>query len=607
MTSPGDDPPSNAGSAGRTTLAAAGLLVWAAILAAWTWKVWPDPVVDSGRELYVAWRLASGEALYRDVAYFNGPLSPYWNALWFRLFGPGITVLSAVNAAVAAGIVTLVVALVKELRGLGPAVLCGAAFIALVVFAPRSYAGSYTYMLPYSHELPHGLLLLLTAIFALGRHRRTGAAGWVPLSGAALGTTLLTKPELGVAALALGVVAAIPLGRTARLRLLVAAAATVVTGWILVALVAGPGSATEGLVTPYLAAMSPDVRGLEFYRWISGTDDPARSLVRLGLATAAYAIAVGIPFFVLDRWGGLVPRRTVPVAMVAFLFAGLSVVLLAVVYGISWWHLFVPLPIVCAIVLVGELTGRLRLLSYGRDDMARGTAGLMSLTALVLLAKIVLFVNLVFYGYALAAPAMVVLFAVVLGTLPAYLARRSPAAALMFGAYAVGLSIGLVASHLVPSANVVRTRTVEVASAPDEFRTDPIRAGALAAAIREVEARIPPGQTLASLPEGLMVNYLTRTPSSLPYTSLLPLELSIYGPHRVEEAFAADPPDWVLVWDRELSVFGRFGSGYGQDLRRWIDARYSEVWRHTYAPPADALSLSSELAVVLLERDGAGA
>lgn len=52
-----------------------------------TWRKWPDILIDFGRELYVPWRLIQGEVLYRDLAYLNGPFSPYLNALWFRLFG----------------------------------------------------------------------------------------------------------------------------------------------------------------------------------------------------------------------------------------------------------------------------------------------------------------------------------------------------------------------------------------------------------------------------------------------------------------------------------------------------------------------------------------
>ena len=56
-------------------------------LLAWSWRKWPDPLVDFGRELYVPWQITEGQVLFRDVASLFGPLSPYLNALWFRLFG----------------------------------------------------------------------------------------------------------------------------------------------------------------------------------------------------------------------------------------------------------------------------------------------------------------------------------------------------------------------------------------------------------------------------------------------------------------------------------------------------------------------------------------
>ncbi len=34
------------------------------VMAAWSWRTWPDVLVDYGRELYVPWRLAAGQTLY---------------------------------------------------------------------------------------------------------------------------------------------------------------------------------------------------------------------------------------------------------------------------------------------------------------------------------------------------------------------------------------------------------------------------------------------------------------------------------------------------------------------------------------------------------------
>ena len=35
-----------------------------------SWLRWPDPTIDFGKELYLAWRLCEGDVLYRDVAHF---------------------------------------------------------------------------------------------------------------------------------------------------------------------------------------------------------------------------------------------------------------------------------------------------------------------------------------------------------------------------------------------------------------------------------------------------------------------------------------------------------------------------------------------------------
>ena len=101
----------------RETAAPAAIiaLVFAA-LTAWSWRRWPDVLVDFGRELYVAWRLSEGDVLYRDVASFYGPLSPYVNALWFRVFGPGLVTLAWLNLALAAAVAAGLYALVRRAR-----------------------------------------------------------------------------------------------------------------------------------------------------------------------------------------------------------------------------------------------------------------------------------------------------------------------------------------------------------------------------------------------------------------------------------------------------------------------------------------------------------
>src|SRR5678816_4499382 len=77
-------------------------------LTLWSWRKWADPLVDFGRELYVPWQLSQGKVLYRDLAYFNGPLSAYFNSILFRVLGVSLRTLVLANIAISAGVVVMI-------------------------------------------------------------------------------------------------------------------------------------------------------------------------------------------------------------------------------------------------------------------------------------------------------------------------------------------------------------------------------------------------------------------------------------------------------------------------------------------------------------------
>src|SRR5262245_58793268 len=66
-------------------------------LAFWSWRKWPDLLVDFGQQLYIPWQLASGELLYKDIVILHGSFSEYLDAFWFNLFGHSLAVLLFVN------------------------------------------------------------------------------------------------------------------------------------------------------------------------------------------------------------------------------------------------------------------------------------------------------------------------------------------------------------------------------------------------------------------------------------------------------------------------------------------------------------------------------
>ena len=75
---------------------------------AMSWRKWPDLVIDFGEQVYIAWRLAEGEVLYRDIIYFYGPLSSYFHSLLFKIFGTGFMVLVVFNILLILFLTTLI-------------------------------------------------------------------------------------------------------------------------------------------------------------------------------------------------------------------------------------------------------------------------------------------------------------------------------------------------------------------------------------------------------------------------------------------------------------------------------------------------------------------
>src|SRR5256885_11250095 len=73
--------------------------------AALTWRKWPDATTDFGSQLYLPWRIASGEVLYRDINYLTGgPLSQLYHALLFKTFGVSMLPIFVSNLALGLGL-----------------------------------------------------------------------------------------------------------------------------------------------------------------------------------------------------------------------------------------------------------------------------------------------------------------------------------------------------------------------------------------------------------------------------------------------------------------------------------------------------------------------
>jgi hypothetical protein len=561
-------------------------------LAAWSWGRWADVQIDFGLELYTAWRLSEGAALYRDLAYRNGPLSPYLNALLFTLFGVSVRTLVVFNLAVVAGVCALLWRMLAPAAGRLAATVCGLVFLGVFAFSQYVDVGNYNWVTPYQHAQTHGVALALGMLAAcaaqLARPRRLACA----LAGACLGGVFLTKAELFVPAAAAGaaglaaMLAAEPAGSGRRLRLALGFAAgallPVAVGAALLLAQMPRDVALNGLLGNW-AYLDAGVAGDPFYAAVAGLDAPAANLRRALRVLMKLALAAACAY-AADR--ALARARRPARWAVAGGLAVFCALLLAPAAP-SWTQLGRALPFAsalgCALLLPLAWSAR-----GSRERFARrAPLALFAVLALGLLAKTPLRASIPHYGFALAMPATLLVTLAFVEGLPRL--RRDGRTQ---GRVARGLALGAVAAglvfHLAWSNGRYAHKSLPLGEGLDrlwfeEAAWDP-RPQRVGRALGWLGERLAPGATLLVFPEGLGLNYWLRRVNPTRYGLFLPTELRAHGgEERVLAELRAHPPDWVALVDRASDEFGTrpFGEepASGRAILRWIEQDYRRELR----------------------------
>ncbi|MBI2825099.1 MAG: glycosyltransferase family 39 protein [Planctomycetia bacterium] len=582
---------------------AVGLIALAALLMLWWgWGKWCDPIVDFGRELYVPWQLSEGKVLYRDIAHLNGPLSQYVNSLWFRLFGASLRTLALANAAVAGVLLILLYALLSRIGSRASAFLGCMTFVFAFGFCQITSMANYNFICPYSHELTHGIVLSLAAIFMVGRFADSCRRADAALAGLCVGLVFLTKPEVFLAAFvasSAGLVLALSANRPSRTRLLRAIGvyfgAMIVPALLSFALsllampVRDAGLAAAGAVRFLFRS---DVSSLPFYRNSMGIDHPGHQLWRMAIVLLIYG-AVFVPPVVLGLlWR---PPKSWEAKVTMIIFAAVATVLFWVRRFMPYGEIALPLPAILTAALGVIAVGWWR--RKGSADRARLVlSGTLVLFSLLLLLKIVLNTRLYQYGFALAMPAALVAIVIVWDWLPAAIEQLG-GRGIMLRAVTAAVLLFFAETQLHITAAVYARRTHRVGSGGDTMWCDE-SGPEVKRALFLISRHVPADATLVVLPEGAMLNYLSRRENPTPYVSLMPPEVMLFGEDAMMAAFQERPPDFILWTDEETVDYGfaRFGRGYGERLAGWLNDSYPIV----EFPPGN--TSASPLRIALLKR-----
>src|SRR5450432_1585270 len=165
----------------------------------WTWFGWPDPIVDFGRELYVPWQITQGKILYRDIAYFNGPLSPYFNAIVFKILGVSLRSIVIANLILLAAMVWMIWRILAEISGEFTSTIACIVLLTVFAFIQLGGVGNYNFVTPYSHEITHGIVLSFAAMSCIAAYVKKPRTIWIAAAGFLLGLIFLAKPEVFIA------------------------------------------------------------------------------------------------------------------------------------------------------------------------------------------------------------------------------------------------------------------------------------------------------------------------------------------------------------------------------------------------------------------------
>jgi hypothetical protein len=522
---------------------------------------WSDAIIDSGTEWIYADALARGEMLYRDVLYWFGPFTPYFQAAFFRLFGSSFTALALCGIAGASGVLAALYFALRRVTDQSQALLWTALAIPALVFMPN--AGGAILGMGYRIWHPAGFALLACCLASMpgsGRKilRCLGAGVCVGLAG-------LCRAEWGVITLvAVLAAASIRLRFSSQLGrevFLISAAAAVTFGVTLGAFAAAAGPAALLRDAPVLLVGIP-------------RETPAGSVLaalrgwRDGIPVLLYSTAI---WFGVASLAGLLAARGVDEARSArWLWRLLAVLaaaaVLAAVGGASGAILFSAAPLLCLAALV-------RGLFRGRGPRA---AALVGFGCLGLLASHRRLFHIADSGY--VAPPLLFAFVCAAGLLRTQVClEKHRTLRIRLGAIldsAVALLVGL--AFLGRSIQYASDERVPVPGTDGMLSAQPKTARDLALVAAMVRANTGQKNGVVVVPEGGVINFLAGRPNPMRHKISIPGYLRESNEDEFLRDLRRARPETIVIVRRAAGEYGRglFGEGYGQRTRDWIEKHY---------------------------------
>lgn len=576
----------------------------ASYIAIISWRKWPDILIDFGRELYIPWQLAQGAVLYQDIAYFNGPFSPYLNSIIFKIFGYDLSPIIICNLVIALSIALLLFYTFKKIADILNSTVIICVFLSIFAFSQYLIIGNFNFITPYSHELTHGIFISIWTIFCFLSYFERRTPFWLVNIGISIGLTFLTKPEVFLAifiSIAVGFFWLIIIERPSYHQniktfsiLTISFLSPIFFFWGFLNENVSMERSIFFILSPYFNLFKSSLYSSPYYLWVTGTNTPLANFKKLTFSL--FWIALGFSLFVISPLFVLKNIRNnklkMLVTLLIFLIFLFSIPYFRTPYLINlipWMDLLRPLPLF-AIGIILFTSIRLRYyLSSKRISLNILFIHVFAWFSFILLLKIFLKATVYHYGFALAMPATLLSIYIMMS----YLTNRvgeyfqnhfatrlfSILMIIVFSFVHVDLSSSL---YKLKAFKVGDGQNKMVTWIPEVSEKGPI----FNQALESIESIIKKEQTFIALPEGVMLNFLTKRKNPTPYINFMPPELIIFGEDEIVDSFKRYSPDFFIFIDKDTSVYGYkyFGKDYGTKIYQWVLVNYKELMTIGHEP-----------------------
>ena len=549
-----------------------------------SWFKWPDVLIDYGRELYVPWQITQGKVLYADINHLYGPLSHYFNALLFQIFGTGLSTLAYFNIVIVILLTSIIYTLIKSSFGDLIATTAGICF--LVIFAVSQYTGysNYNFICPYSHEITYGIFLFFLALFIFKKYLVEPSLIYTALIGFILGLIFLTKVEIFIAAFISFLSGFIfifwqlkPLyPRKYLLNLIFFFFLPIIVFFIYFSLHMPLIDAFNSIIASYRNIFSDALANNIYYQHISGFDNTSLSISLMIKYTFGYLI-----FFIfiglISNLFTILNDKRFGYALNITLFSLIFLLMFLIKFPLNWFSIARPYPVFILLLLAFLINNLIK----NREDKILVAQYLpfvlLVLFSLLLLLKMILNVRLYHYGFALAMPASLVMVTLMLHYIPNFISRwGNKTVAMSFTGLFIFLALLF---YFNKTMHFYYAKNYPIAKGRDRFLTFSNPGLIVNEALGQISKLMSPNDTLVVMPDGVMLNYLSRKRNPSRYFEFTPNFVEATSEEKIINEISLNPPSFIILSKKDTSEHGAkyFGVNYARNIYSWIISNYDKV------------------------------